>query len=243
METQDEWQLFRRAASDVFGVNLDEHRISLFQALYCRVVETNQAMNLTRITALPDFLRLHLLDSLSLVPMLQELPVTFSLLDMGSGAGFPVLPLAVVFPQARLVAVESVQKKARFIAETAQTLGLNNLTVEPRRAEELGQDRRFREQFDVVTARALASLNILVELGLPFLKIQGRLLAMKTQNALATEVPQARNALLQVGGRLDEPVTLNTPLLENHIILPVRKIKATPSRFPRNPGVPAKKPL
>jgi 16S rRNA (guanine527-N7)-methyltransferase len=243
MESLEPWNALQEAASSLFSVTLDAARIETLQTLYTLLLEANKTMNLTRITAIDDFWRLHLLDSYSVVPKLQGLPPDFQLLDLGSGAGFPALPLAILFPEARIVAVESVQKKARFITETAQALGLGNVTVLAERSEDLGQDPRYRGKYDVVTARAVAALNILVEISLPFLKQGGVLVAMKSESALPTESHAAKHALSELGGVLESTVKVYTPFLPNHALAVVRKQKPTPSKYPRKPGIPAKSPL
>ena len=143
-ETSSAWTAFQAAADTYLPAGLAADRLPVFQQLYAHILTGNSRMNLTRITSLDAFWVQHLLDAFTLVPLLRDLPETFSLADIGSGAGFPALPLAIIFPQARITAVESVQKKARFIAETAQALGLANVSVQGERAEILGQDKHFR---------------------------------------------------------------------------------------------------
>ncbi len=243
MELTSYWQVLQESASTFLDISLDAHQMQQFQTLYNLLIQENKTINLTRITTLADFGTLHLLDSLTLVPFLKALPSSFMLMDIGSGAGFPALPLAIVFPPARIIAVESAQKKARFITQAAEALELAGVSVLAERSETLAHEPKYREQCDVVTARAVASLNVLVELCLPFLKTGGTFYAMKTHTSLETEIPLAQHAIHEMGGKVSkiEPITL--PELKNHALAVIQKVKSTPAKYPRQPGIPAKRPL
>lgn len=243
MDLKDNWLVFRDSVSEMLSVELAEEQLQRYKALYNLVVEANRVMNLTRITSQADFITRHLLDSLTLLPRLQSLPPTFSLVDVGSGAGFPALPLAIVFPQANILAVESVQKKARFIEKTAQTLGLWGISVVADRCETLGQSATYRERFDVATARAVSALNVLSELCLPLVKVGGEFIAMKTASAIVEELPQAEHVISLLGGGDIETLDVSTPVLANRTLISIRKLKPTPTQYPRKPGIPQKKPL
>lgn len=243
MDYRDDWQVFQEAAALHFAIAFDEGRLQQFQMLYKLLIEANRITNLTRITALDDFCTRHLLDSLTLSRILNRLPPDFNLMDLGSGAGFPALPLAIAYPEARITALESVQKKARFIEQAIDALELANIRVLAGRAETLSHDRRYREQFDIVTARAVSSLNTLVELCLPFARIEGQLLAMKTLASLDAEQQAARNAMELLGGEFERVEDVSLPLLPNRGIAVILKTRTTPARYPRNSGIPAKKPL
>ena len=190
-EPRNYWQHFRESAAATLSISLSDFQMQQFESLYQLVTETNKTMNLTRITSLEDFCTRHLLDSLTLVPLLSKLGPQFSLVDIGSGAGFPALPLAIVFPDAMITAVESVLKKARFIEQSAESLGLNNVKVLAERSEILAHLPTSREQFDIATARAVSPLNVLAELCLPYVKPGGQMLAMKTASALDSELSAA----------------------------------------------------
>jgi 16S rRNA (guanine527-N7)-methyltransferase len=239
MELNNEWQLFSQSLRVELALDASEEMLRQFQALYDVLLETNKSINLTRITDLSDFCRQHLLDSLTLSRFF--LKSDFSLIDIGSGAGFPALPLAIVYPQARIVAVESVQKKAKFIAEAARDLNLQNLSVQAERSEVLAHKDAYREQFDFVTARAVSALNVLCELCLPFVKLHGHFLAMKTTSAAELEVQQAKTAISELGGKLCEIVDVSTQTLPNRSIVVIEKVASTPSKYPRKPGSPEKK--
>ena len=221
------------------GLNLSDQQQSQLQRFYDYLLEINQHTNLTRITALEDFLYRHLLDSLTLVPFL---PSGANIADIGSGAGFPALPLAIVRPDIQVTAVESVGKKCTFIRECAAQLNLSNVTALNQRSENLGHDPKFREQFDIVTARAVAALPSLLELCLPLVKAGGLFLSMKGLN-YETELATAKNALKTLGGRLEEVKTFPQPSLAGSRLLIIQKVQVTPAKYPRNAGIPVKSPL
>jgi len=204
--------------------------------LYTLLIEANKTTNLTRITSAEEFETRHIVDTHTLLPWLNS---GMKIIDIGSGAGFPALPLAVALPDSQIVAVESVGKKVRFIEQAIQALALTNITAIAERSETLAHDRRYRGQFDVATARAVASLNILAELCLPFVKPGGLFLAMKTQSAMETELPAAENAIKLLGGK----VRAVKPTLENRVIVVIEKVGPTPVQYPRQAGIPNKKPL
>lgn len=214
------------------------------QRLYALVLQENQTTNLTRITTVEGFLIQHLLDSLSLSPLLPADNSPFTLIDIGTGAGFPAIPLAVCFPNAQIVAVESVQKKARFVASAVQALELSNVTVQAVRSEDLSRQPAFRDVFDVAVARAVAPLNSLAELCLPFVKPGGQFLAMKTRQALEKEIPEANRAIQVLGGALPVPIqAVSSDWLPNRAIAIVQKQHPTPAAYPRKAGLPRKTPL
>lgn len=243
MDAEQHWHAFQKEASVFLPAPLTQQQMAQYQTLYEMVVTANQTMNLTRITALADFWVRHLLDSLSLAPLLKALPKAFTLIDIGSGAGFPVLPLAIAFPEAQWVAVEATQKKARFIETVSQALSLPYVCVLAERSEVLAHQPAYRGQFDIVVARAVAPLNVLAELCLPFAKPKGRFVAMKTQDALEQELASAKQALGVLGGRLKETIPVLHPLLPNRVLCVIAKERPTPKQYPRTAGLPAKKPL
>ena len=243
MQTSVEWQDFQQQASAIVGEVLSSEVLEAFEALYSLMVEANKTTNLTRITALSDFCTRHLLDSLTLVPFLQPLPAEFSLVDIGSGAGFPALPLAILFPKARITAVEATGKKAAFIQSAAPALGLTNIAVLADRAETLAHQPQNREAYDIAVARAVSTLPTLTEFCLPWVKVGGRFYAMKTSNATHTEVPAAENAIRMLGGQLLSTEDVSRDNLPNRQLIVIEKIQSTPMLYPRNAGLISRKPL
>jgi 16S rRNA (guanine527-N7)-methyltransferase len=223
--------------ADRLGVLLDAEAVERFQQYRDLLLAANERFNLTRITD-PDEVELRLFaDSLSLLPFVP--PNARRLLDIGSGGGVPGLALAIARPKLPVTLLDATAKKVRFLAETADALGLDNVTAIQGRAEELARDRRHRERYDAVTARAVARLVTLVELALPFLVVGGRAILPKG-SAAAEELDEARYAIGLLGGRAQ-------PLIETDIegttLIVIDKRKPTPTGYPRNTGVPNKSPL
>jgi 16S rRNA (guanine527-N7)-methyltransferase len=194
----------------------------------------NQAFNLTAITDPEEAWTKHIEDSLSLLPDLED--VRGALVDVGSGGGLPAIPLAIARPDLQFTLVESTAKKARFLAECTHTLGLQNVRVESERAEILGRSP-LRESFDAATSRACARLPVLLELCLPLLKVGGRKLAIKGEQA-ALEVTEATRALALLHGKVT-----STRRTETGTIVRIEKHGTTPARYPRRPGEPKRAPL
>jgi 16S rRNA (guanine527-N7)-methyltransferase len=172
--------------------------------------------------------------------LLEHLGDAGSVVDVGSGGGLPGLPLKIARPGLRLTLVESDQAKAAFLVRACATLGLDDVQVLARRAEEVGRDSHFREAFDVAVARALAPMPVLVELCLPLVRVGGRLLAQKTERE---DVESARNAIETLGGRLSMVVAAPSDARRSGTVVVVDKVRPTPQSYPRRPGVPARKPL
>jgi len=166
-----------------------------------------------------------------------------SLIDVGTGAGFPGIPLKLIYPHLRLTLVESVQKKAGFCEHIADTLGLRQVTVLAQRAEEVGQDPKHREAYDVATARAVAPMPTLVEYLLPLVHVGGMVIMQKGENAPA-ETQQSEKVIARLGGRLRKIIPISLPLVvEDRYLVVLDKVAQTPSAYPRRTGVPAKQPL
>jgi 16S rRNA (guanine527-N7)-methyltransferase len=172
--------------------------------------------------------------------LLDHLGTAASLVDVGSGGGLPGLPLKIMRPELAVTLVEADQAKAAFLVQACTALGLREVEVVARRAEDAGRDPAYREAFDVVVARALAPLPVLVELCLPFARVGGRLLAQKTE---AEDVSLAGRAIELMGGRLDRVVDAPSALRQKGTVVVISKVRSTPDAYPRRPGVPSRKPL
>lgn len=226
----------------VFGITLSPDQIEQFEQYQTLLLDWNQRMNLTAIREPRQIQQRHFLDALSCSLVTGDLNGR-SLIDVGTGAGFPGLPLKILFPDLRLTLVESVAKKTRFLAAVVETLGLKDVTILPERAEILGQDTAHRAQYDWAAARAVAELRVLLEYMLPLCRVGGAVLAQKGESA-AAEVAAAAGALAALGGSVQKihPVTL--PQRETvHYLVVVVKTAVTPPQYPRRVGVPTKKPL
>lgn len=224
-----------------------EAQQSQFQQLYQTIIETNKSLNLTRITAPDDFWEKHLWDSLrGIQPWLQAEPQeseSLSLVDIGTGAGFPGLPIAIVQPTWKLTLVDSTRKKVRFVQETANAMGLKGVTGLSDRAEQLGHSKYYRAQYDIATIRAVAALSVCAEYVLPLLKIGGTAILYRGQ--WTDEDAQAcQRAVPLLGGVLDRVETFETPLTGGaRACVYLKKVKKTGNDYPRAVGLPTQKPL
>lgn len=207
------------------------------------VFAANRTLNLTRITDRRDAVELHLLDSLAGLRGLAALADGAAVVDVGTGAGFPGVPLACARPRWRLCLVEAARKKAMFVRSAAAAAGLGNVDVRWGRAETLGRDASWRERFDAAVARALAPLAVLAELALPFVRTGGVLVAYKG-GEIEEEVASGRRALEELGGTLEGVDRFRLPWSgAARSLVIVRKQRPTPAQYPRRPGMPEKRPL
>jgi 16S rRNA (guanine527-N7)-methyltransferase len=223
-----------------WGIALSSEQLEQFRLYAAELRAWNERVNLTAITAEPEIATRHFLDSLRLALSWGELPT--SLVDIGSGAGFPGLPLAILHPALRLTLVESVAKKSAFLEHIVTLLGLQHVRVLTSRAEELGQHAAHREVYDVATARAVAELRVLAEYLLPLCRVGGRVL-MPKGSAIEAELRLARPAIVKLGGRLAPVESVLLPSIEPRTLVVIDKIAPTPPAYPRAIGVPARRPL
>lgn len=224
------------------GFELTDQQKDQFQRYFQLLVEWNEKINLTAITAEDEVYLKHFYDSLA--PILQghlkNEPI--ALLDIGAGAGFPSLPMKILFPQLEVTIIDSLNKRIQFLHLLAEVLGLKGVHFYHGRAEDFAQDKHFRAQFDLVTARAVARMQVLSELTIPFLKVDGRLIALKASSA-EDEVKQAKNALNLLFAKVLENVDYQLPNGDPRTLTIVEKKKETPNKYPRKAGVPNKRPL
>ena len=224
------------------GIEVDGGRIRQFQGYLELLLDWNQRINLTAITDPAEVAIKHFLDSLSCLTVVR-LTEGQRLIDVGTGAGFPGLPLKIMRPGLQLTLLDSLQKRLAFVEAVSRELGLAGVKIVHLRAEEAGQKKDLREGFDLVTARAVARLDVLAELCLPLARVGGVFLALKGA-AASEEVEIAREAVKELGGEVEGLSSIALPfLVDRRGIVLIRKVKETPSRFPRKPGTPEKKPL
>jgi 16S rRNA (guanine527-N7)-methyltransferase len=226
-----------------FHLSLTETQLNAFEQYSQELIAWNQRVNLTRIVEPDEIAIKHFLDSLSVCQALPDLPPGFSIIDVGSGAGFPGLPLKIALPHIRLTLLESTGKKTAFLQHIVDTLNLSGVTILTARAEEVGQQSTHREQYDVAVARAVSALPTLAEYTLPLVKVGGRVIVQKGQLP-AGEVKRAANALEILGGQIRHILLVTVPGLdaERHLLV-IDKHKPTPQQYPRRPGLPVKKPI
>ena len=209
---------------------------------YEYLLDINKKINLTRITEPMEFATKHLGDSLTLFKA-YNFPRSCSIIDIGTGAGIPGIPLAILRPDLKITLVDSLRKRTQFISEVLKIIRLNNVEVVHDRAEYIGQSPLFREKIEVVISRAVAPLNILSEICLPFLTLGGCFLAMKGPKA-PDEIKLAKRAIDRLGGGIVTIYDYKLPLLaEDRVIIRIDKERCTPRLFPRKPGIPERQPL
>ena len=229
-------------AEELFGVRLDEEQREQFRIYEALLIDWNSKINLTAVRD-PEGIRIkHFLDSLSCVPALGEMNGK-SLIDIGTGAGFPGIPLRIVFPELRLTLVDSVGKKADFCQLTVNTLHLKGVKVLKNRSEELGADKAHRERYDAATARAVAVMPVLCEYLLPLVKPGGMMLAMKGESA-SEETGTAAAAIRKLGGGEPKLTEVALPGVDGkRYLVTIPKTSHTPAGYPRRTGLPLKKPI
>jgi len=226
-------------------LHLNPGQLDQFQIFYQELLDWNRRMNLTAITSYEEVQIKHFLDSLTVTLAWQQ-PITnadFRLIDVGTGAGIPGIPLKILSPNIKLVLLEATAKKAAFLRHITHKLGLDSVEIVVGRAEEIAHLTKYREQFDMVLSRGVAPLPTLVELTLPFCAIGGSFIAQK-KGAIGTEISQAARAISLLGGNLKEVrrVDLEEFTDERRLVI-INKVSPTPGRYPRRPGLPAKRPL
>ena len=225
------------------GITLTSRQLEQFQAYYQLLAEWNQRFNLTAIVDYQEVQIKHFLDSLTVSLVLTSNISEAWVMDVGSGAGLPGIPLKIVWPQIRLTLLESVGKKTVFLSHLVNKLGLEAVDVVTGRAEEVAHLSSCREQFDVTTSRGVAGMATLSELCLPFCRIAGIFIAQK-KGDIVQEIAQAERAIALLGGQLRQVKTIDLPeLADNRYLVVVEKVSVTPLCYPRRPGMPGKRPL
>jgi 16S rRNA (guanine527-N7)-methyltransferase len=229
-------------AKTLFNVHLTARQVMALINYEKELMEWNQKFNLTAIRDVESIRTKHFLDSYSCVLAWKANP-PHRLIDVGTGAGFPSIPLKIIYPTMHVTLVESVGKKAMFCQHIVQTLGLENVEVIQARAEDLGQKPAHRETYDWAVARAVANLNILSEYLLPLVKLGGTMLAQKGETGPA-EAQTAEKAMKILGGKLKQLIPVNLPgVADDRYLVLVDKVAATPPKYPRKAGIPMKTPL
>ncbi|HJW89058.1 MAG TPA: 16S rRNA (guanine(527)-N(7))-methyltransferase RsmG [Anaerolineales bacterium] len=229
-------------ARSLMGLGLTQTQIKAFERYEGELISWNTRFNLTAIDEPKKIRTKHFLDSLSCLLAMRNTRLD-RVIDVGTGAGFPGLPLKLVCPAMRLTLVDSVGKKVAFCQHMVETLQLNDVEVVQERAETLGSASAHRQQYDWAVARAVSELPVLVEFLLPLVKIGGRALAMKGESGPA-EAQSAERAMRMLGGRLQQLIPITLPGVEDQrYLVVIEKQAATPDRYPRRIGVPARKPL
>lgn len=226
------------------GIILTEKQIAQFQTYYDRLIETNKVMNLTAITELEEVISKHFIDSLLLIQAYPDIAgQKLKVLDLGTGAGFPGIPLKIAFPSLQIILMDSLNKRVKFLKSVIDELKLCDIEAVHGRAEEAARNTTYREQFDLCVSRAVANLATLSEYTLPFVKIGGMCIPYKAAG-VEKEVDTAKKAIQILGGKLTivKKVALPETEIERSFIL-IDKVKKTPKTYPRKPGTASKEPI
>jgi 16S rRNA (guanine527-N7)-methyltransferase len=232
----------QQAAQNLLGVNLSRKQQADFQLYREQLTVWNQRFNLTAITDPQEIEIKHFLDSLTCL-LVMDLQEDHRLVDVGSGAGFPGLPLKLIYPDIHLTLVESNRKKVEFMEHMVKLLELTEVEVVNRRVEDLGKASGYRDQYDWAVARAVALMPVLLEYLLPLLRVGGQGIAQKGEAGLA-EVHEADPSMNILGGKLRQIIPVELPTVaETRYLILFEKVAGTPARYPRRAGIPAKRPL
>ena len=232
----------KQETQDLIGITLSSYQLSLLDMYRQELDEWNDRFNLTAIHE-PDKIRIkHFLDSFSPYMVIKNTPIN-RLIDIGTGAGFPGIPLKIILPETEVVLVDSINKKTEFCQHIINILNLKGIQVIQDRVERLARNEQFRESFDWAVARAVAKLSTLSEYLLPFVKIGGNMLAMRGDQG-PFEAQKAHRAMSLMGGELSQVKKLTLPgVTEDRFLITIEKKASTPEKYPRRVGVPSKKPL
>ncbi|MBM6853528.1 16S rRNA (guanine(527)-N(7))-methyltransferase RsmG [Mediterraneibacter glycyrrhizinilyticus] len=224
------------------GITLSSEQREQFDKYYELLVEWNKVMNLTGITEYDEVNLKHFIDSLSIVRVIDMNSVK-RMVDVGTGAGFPGIPLKIAFPDTEILLLDSLNKRVKFLNEVISQLGLKKITAVHGRAEELAKNKSYREGFDLCVSRAVANLSTLCEYSLPFVWISGSFVSYKGEYS-ENEIHQAENAVDILGGKISKIDKFKLPGTDmGRSLIKIDKIKKTPGKYPRKAGLPAKEPL
>lgn len=226
----------------LLNISLNKNQIEQFYRYYELLIEWNKVMNLTTITDYDEVNEKHFIDSLSIVKILDFLDIK-TVIDVGTGAGFPGIPLKIVFPHLKIVLLDSLQKRVNFLDTVINEIGLNSIITLHGRAEDFARKSEYREQFDLCVSRAVANLSVLSEYCIPYVKKGGIFIAYKSGN-MQEELKQSEIAVKVLGGSIENVEKFNLPQseIERSLIL-IRKRKSTEKEYPRKAGVPVKNPI
>lgn len=230
--------------SSKLDIVLSDEQIEQFQIYYEMLIETNKVMNLTAITQLDEVITKHFLDSIALANVYQNIKnKELKIIDLGTGAGFPGIPLKIAFPQLQVTLMDSLNKRVNFLNSVIDELSLVNIDAIHGRAEEMARRTEYRQQFDLCVSRAVANLSTLNEYCLPFVKLDGMFISYKSSD-IEDELNLSLNSIKILGGKLTEVKKLSLPEsdIERSFVM-IKKIKNTPKTYPRKPGMASKEPI
>lgn len=224
------------------NLELNENQYEQFDRYYEMLVEWNKVMNLTGITEYNEVIEKHFIDSLSVVKALRSSEMG-SVIDIGTGAGFPGIPLKIAFPNLNIVLLDSLNKRIKFLDAVIEELGLKKIRTIHGRAEDFAKKTEYREQFDACVSRAVANLATLSEYCLPYVKVGGYFVPYKS-GEIDEEVKEAKKAVTILGGEIKDTIKFQLPGTEiGRSFVKIRKIKSTGKKYPRKAGLPSKEPI
>ena len=237
---KEEFKNKLKQQSRQFNVKLEDNQLEKFYQYMQLLLEWNEKMNLTAIIEPNEIIQKHFIDSLSIAKYIKSKE---NILDIGTGAGFPGIPLKIAMPENSIILLDSLNKRIHFLEEIITQLDLYNIEAFHGRAEEFIHQKNQRECYDIVTSRAVAKLNVLLEYMLPFVKIGGRCICMKSSE-IEEELKESEKAIKILGGKIErvEEIILENTEIKRKIVI-IQKVKNTPKQYPRKAGTPTKEPL
>ncbi len=237
-------RIFKKGLAEL-GIELDDNQISQFIQYYEYLVEKNKVMNLTAITEFEEVIVKHFLDSLSLIKAvdLSECSDEVKIIDIGTGAGFPGIPIKIAYPKVNIILLDSLNKRINFLNEVIDMLELKGISAVHGRSEDLGINSEYREQFDFCLSRAVANLAVLSEFCIPFVKIGGQFISYKAGDS-NEEIKEGEYAVKLLGGKIEKEILFTIPDSDiNRKLVVINKVKNTGKKYPRKAGTPAKSPI
>ncbi len=233
--------LFEKGLKEL-GISLSNQQTEQFLKYYEMLIEKNKVMNLTSITEFDEVVTKHFIDSLALIKVLPDMPAC-SMLDLGTGAGFPGIPLKIAFPQLNITLMDSLNKRIKFLQEVVDELGLENVNAVHGRAEEAARNKVYRESFDICVSRAVANISTLSEYCLPFVKVGGAFISYKS-GEIDEELAAGKSGIKKLGGTVKTVKKFTLPDSDyDRSFVVIDKQKNTPKAYPRKAGTPSKEPL
>lgn len=228
--------------SEMLDIVLSEEQLQQFLSYYEMLIEKNKVMNLTAITEKEEVIDKHFIDSISLNKAM-DVTKPLKILDLGTGAGFPGIPLKIAYPNLEITLLDSLNKRIKFLDEVIEVLGLEGIVTIHGRAEDYAKQASYREQFDICVSRAVANLATLSEYCLPYVKEGGCFISYKS-GSVEEELEQSKKAIFELGGKVKEVIAFTLPETDiERTFVVIEKVRKTPKKYPRKAGLPSKEPI
>lgn len=228
--------------SEMLDISLSEEQLQQFLSYYEMLIEKNKVMNLTAITEKEEVIDKHFIDSISFNKAM-DVTKSLKILDLGTGAGFPGIPLKIAYPNLELTLLDSLNKRIKFLDEVIEALSLEGIVTIHGRAEDYAKQASYREQFDICVSRAVANLATLSEYCLPYVKEGGCFISYKS-GSVEEELEQSKKAIFELGGKVKEVIAFTLPETDiERTFVVIEKVRKTPKKYPRKAGLPSKEPI